>query len=169
MTDQPMQPIPRVETLFRHVPHPRLAELRQKKPPVTSDERVGFNGKIGLAITAIVGTMWAAYIFTVLALISLPAAIGSKNIIVIISWVAQTFLQLVLLPIIIVGQNILGKASDKRAIETYKDAEAILSECLQLQQHLQAQDVVLDNVIAHVKEHHEELQKLSARVGPAPA
>jgi hypothetical protein len=169
MTDQPMQPIPRVESLFQHRPHPRLAELRQKKPPVTSDERVGLNGKIGLAITAIVGTMWAAYIFTVLALISFPAAIDSKNIITIISWVAQTFLQLVLLPIIIVGQNILGKASDKRAIETYKDAEAILTECLQLQAHLQAQDVVLDDVVAHVKKHHEELQRLSARVGPAPA
>jgi len=169
MTDQPTHPIPRVESLFQHVPHPRLAELRQKKPPVTSDERVGVNGKIGLAITAIVGTMWCAYIFTLIALISLPAALSTGQAIVIVAWIAQTFIQLVLLPIIIVGQNILGKASDKRAIETYKDAEAILTECLQLQTHLQAQDVVLDNVIAHVKEHHEELQKLSARVGPAPA
>jgi len=149
---------------------PRLVTTPQVRYLVHGAGAVGrFNSRLAVLITKSVGTMWAAYIFTVLALISFPAAIESKSIITIISWVAQTFLQLVLLPIIIVGQNILGKASDKRAIETYKDAEAILTECLQLQAHLQAQDVVLDNVVEHVKEHHKELQKLSARMGPAPA
>ena len=115
--------------------------------------RVGWNGKIGLFITGIVGTMWAAYIFTVVALISLPSALSTGNIIIIISWIAQTFLQLVLLPIIIVGQNIQGAASDKRAADTYKDAEAILEQCVQLQQHLMAQDKILDDVLAHL---HQE-------------
>ncbi len=135
------------------------------------DERVGVNGKVALIITAVVGTMWCAYIFTLLALISLPAAISSGQAIIIVAWIAQTFIQLVLLPIIIVGQNIQGKASDKRSEQTYKDAEAILSECLQLQQHLQAQDTILDDVVDRVKRHHQELQRLSALVGtgaPAP-
>jgi hypothetical protein len=57
-----------------------------------------------------------------------------------VSWIAQTFLQLVLLSIIIVGQNIAAAASDKRAEDTYKDAESILSEALEIQKHLQAQD-----------------------------
>jgi hypothetical protein len=171
MTDQPMKPptIPRVEELFRHVPHPRIAQRRSEKPVKVDDERVGANGKVALVITAVVGTMWCAYIFTIIALISLPSALSSGQAIVIIAWIAQTFLQLVLLPIIIVGQNIQGKAADKRSEQTYNDAEAILSECLQLQQHLQAQDTVLDDVVAHVKKHHEELVKLSARVGPATA
>lgn len=43
---------------------------------------------------------------------------------VIIAWIAQTFLQLVLLPIIIVGPNVQA-AADKRAEQTYKDAEAL--------------------------------------------
>ena len=55
--------------------------------------------------------MWVAYLFTLLALISLPQAIKSGETIVIISWIAQTFLQLVLLPVIILGQNIQAKAS----------------------------------------------------------
>ena len=177
MTDQPIQPaatpapiqIPRVEELFQHIPHPRIAERKHDKPVKVKDESVGVNGKVALIITAVVGTMWCAYIFTLLALISLPAAISSGQAIIIVAWIAQTFIQLVLLPIIIVGQNIQGKASDKRSEQTYKDAEAILSECLQLQQHLQAQDTVLDDVVAHVKQHHEELQRLSARVGPARA
>jgi hypothetical protein len=112
--------------------------------------------------------MWTAYLFTILALISLPAAISSGSVIVIVAWIAQTFIQLVLLPIIIVGQNIQGKAADKRSEQTYNDAEAILSECLQLQQHLQAQDTVLDDVVAHVKAHHEALRRLTKQ-GPATA
>jgi hypothetical protein len=171
MTDQPIQSaqIPRVEELFKHIPHPRIAQRRSDKPVKVDDERTGVNGKVALIITAVVGTMWCAYIFTLIALVSLPSAIASGQAIVIVAWIAQTFIQLVLLPIIIVGQNIQGKASDKRSEQTYNDAEAILSECLQLQAHLQAQDTVLDDVIAHVKKHHEELQKLSARVGPATA
>lgn len=59
--------------------------------------------------------MWCAYIFAALALISLPAALLSGNIIIIVSWVAQTFLQLVLLSIIIVGQKVSSAITDARA------------------------------------------------------
>jgi hypothetical protein len=59
--------------------------------------------------------MWCAYAFGLLALISLPSAIRSGDSIIIVSWIAQTFLQLVLLPIIIVGQNVQAAASDARA------------------------------------------------------
>ena len=171
MTDLPLKPasIPKVEELFQHIPHPRIAQRKGEKPVKVNDGRVGVNGRVALIITAVVGTMWCAYIFTLIALVSLPSAIASGQAIVIVAWIAQTFIQLVLLPIIIVGQNIQGKAADKRSEQTYNDAEAILSECLQLQAHLQAQDTVLDDVIANVKRHHEELQQLSARVGPAPA
>lgn len=133
---------------FEHVPHPWIRERKQVKPPQTDDERVGFGALLGARITAIVGTMVTALGFTILALISLPAAIQSGNIITIVSWVAQTFLQLVLLPIIIVGQNVQGRAADKRAVQTYTDAEAILHECMQLQAHLMAQDKVLEDLIA---------------------
>ncbi len=169
MTDQPLPSIPKVEELFKHVPHPRIAQRKTEMPVKTDDERVGMNGKVALIITAIIGTMWAAYLFTILALISLPAAITSGSVITIVAWVAQTFIQLVLLPIIIVGQNIQGKAADKRSEQTYKDAEAILSECLQLQQHLQAQDKILDDVVQHVKAHHEALRRLGTQPGPATA
>jgi hypothetical protein len=156
MTDQTIPAPPahprRVSELFQHTPIKRLAELRAGRPPRVDDMRTGFNAKVAVFITTIVGTMWAAYIFTVLALISLPSTITKGDIILLVSWIAQTFLQLVLLPIIIVGQNIQGKAADKRSEQTYKDAEAILHECLQLQQHLQAQDKILDDVLRHLHE-----------------
>jgi hypothetical protein len=127
--------------------HPRVAQRKTERPVKIRDERIGINGRIGLFITMVVGTMWAAYLFAVLALVSLPAAIRSGNQIIIVGWIAQTFLQLVLLPIIIVGQNVQARAADKRSDQTFHDAEAILHECLELQRHLQAQDQVLDQLV----------------------
>src|SRR5438132_11154770 len=108
----------RVAAVFEHIPHPHTRDMlagSAPPPPKVDDERIGFNGKLGLLLTTIVGTMWAAYLFTVLALVSFPSAIRSGNSIVIVAWVAQTFLQLILLPIIIVGQNVISTSQDARA------------------------------------------------------
>src|SRR5438105_7716288 len=106
-----------------------------------------FNTWLAVMITKTVGTMWVAYLFAALALISLPAALASRDVIVIVAWIAQTFLQLVLLPIIIVGQNIQAATADIRSAQTYKDAEAILHECLRLQRHLKDQDSILNDLM----------------------
>lgn len=98
-------------------------------PPVTKDSAgTGFNARLGVRITAITGSMWTAYAFIALAAISLPAAIATGDKIIIVAWIAQTFFQLVLLPIIIVGQNVQAAAADKRAEATYLDTEAIIVE-----------------------------------------
>jgi hypothetical protein len=86
----------------------------------------GFNAKVALVITRSVGTMACAYLFGVIALISLPAAINSGQVIIIVAWVAQTFLQLVLLSIIMVGQTVQSAASDARAAKEFADTETIL-------------------------------------------
>ncbi len=85
----------------------------------------GFNAKFAVLITRLVGTMWCAYLFTVIALLGLNAALkaGGEGI---VAWIAQTFLQLVLLSVIMVGQNVQSIASDKRAEGTYEDAVKIL-------------------------------------------
>ncbi|MHB1472888.1 MAG: hypothetical protein ACYCV4_04545 [Dermatophilaceae bacterium] len=139
--------------IFEHVPHPHIAARKEAGPAKTSDQRtkgkgpIGrLNARFGVFITVAVGTMWCAYVFTLLALVSLPAALKSHDQIIIVAWIAQTFLQLVLLPIIIVGQNVQAAASDKRAEDTYKDAEAVLHEALQIQAHLQAQDEILQRL-----------------------
>ena len=62
--------------------------------------------------------MWCAYAFALFDLISLPNAIRSGTP-AIVSWVAQTFLQLVLLSVIMVGQNVQAAAADKRAEATF--------------------------------------------------
>jgi hypothetical protein len=106
----------------------------------------GFNNRLGYWITTKVGTMWAAYAFAALALISFPAAVASGDVRVIVDWIAQTFLQLVLVSVIIVGQNQLNAKAEMRAEATYKDATALLHEVHQLQQHLAHQDAELQRL-----------------------
>lgn len=84
-----------------------------------------FNTYLAVVVTKVVGSMWCAYLFAALALISLPAAIASRQPIVIVAWIAQTFLQLVLLPIIIVGQNVQAESSDERAQHDHDTLMAI--------------------------------------------
>jgi len=133
---------------YKYQQHPHVAT---RKHPAEKSRKIGVNERIGLWVTKRVGTMWAAYVFFGLTLVSLPAAIASGNVIVMVSWIAQTFLQLVLLPIIIVGQNIQAASSEERAIATYEDAGAILEEAKEIQVHLQQQDKALSTLVNKVK------------------
>ncbi len=101
-----------------------------------------FNKKVAVAITAKVGSMTAAYLFVLLAICSLPAVLDQTgwlghpfpgwlikpSLIALVAWVAQTFLQLVLLPIIIVGQNVQAEAADARAAKTFEDSEELVGQ-----------------------------------------
>ena len=109
----------------KHTPNPRIAEREKIGPHLTKNEHVGFNGRLAVFITKSVSTMWCAYIFAAVALISLPEAIRGGTA-PLVAWVAQTFLQLVLLSVIMVGQKVAAAASDKQALQTYKDTEALL-------------------------------------------
>jgi hypothetical protein len=105
---------------------PQLVLSHQIHKNIHGDSLIGrINTRLAVGITKLVGSMWCAYIFALIALISLPAAIGSHNAIIIVAWIAQTFLQLVLLPIIIVGQNVQAAASDARAENDHKTLLAI--------------------------------------------
>ncbi len=146
-----------MSSLFDYVPHPHIERRKAAGPPkvaaaiaqVHGPGPIGrFNAKVGLKITLIVGTMWAAYLFTLLALVSAPSALKSGDKIIIVAWIAQTFLQLVLLPIIIVGQNVQAAAADARSQATYDDAAAVLDEARQIQKHLEAQDAELARITA---------------------
>ncbi len=135
---------------FEHHPHPRVAAHKQVRPPRTTDEHVGVNGRVALILTTAVGTMWCAYAFAVLALLVLPEAVHG-GLLTLVQWVSQTFIQLVMLSVIMVGQNILSRASDKRADMTYQDAEATFHEAEQIQAHLKAQDDAMNALLEKVE------------------
>ena len=127
------------------------------------DRRTGiarFNAALAVAITKGVGSMWCAYAFAAVALFGLPGAIHG-GVYDVVQWIAQTFLQLVLLSIILVGQNVQAAASDKRARDTFTDAEMILTEVAQIHTHLQQQDKTL---LAQ----HDLLAQLRGRLDGTP-
>ncbi len=138
-----------VHIAFTPRPHPRINERRRTGPPQTTDEHVGTNGRIALVLTAAVGTMWCAYAFALLALVVLPQAING-GLLPLVQWISQTFIQLVMLSVIMVGQNVLGRAADKRAIMTYQDADATFHEVGQIQDHLVAQDAAINTLLDKV-------------------
>ena len=137
--------------IYQHIRHPRIASRLAERPVKVADflprgTAVNrFNTRIALLITQVVGSMWCAYAFALFDLISLPAAIrnGASGI---VTWVAQTFLQLVLLSVIMVGQNVQAAAADKRSEATFHDASATLHEVAHVQGHLAAQDVLLTRI-----------------------
>ncbi|ACU70831.1 hypothetical protein Caci_1911 [Catenulispora acidiphila DSM 44928] len=140
---------------YEHIPHPHVAARHAEGPVKVADQHrtdnavTRFNTQAALLITKAVGSMWCAYLFAAFDLISLPAAIrgGASTI---VAWVAQTFLQLVLLSVIMVGQNVQADAADARSEATYHDASATLHETAQLQEHLAAQDALLTRIAAHL-------------------
>jgi hypothetical protein len=61
--------------------------------------------------------MWCAYAFAALTLTSLPENMDSVAHFV--QWLSTSFLQLVLLSVIMVGQRLMGADSDRRLSETH--------------------------------------------------
>ena len=124
---------------------PQLILNRHVRKDVLGGGLIGrLNTRLAVIITKVVGSMWCAYAFALLAIVSLPAAIESHSPIIIIGWIAQTFLQLVLLPIIIVGQNVQAAASDARAESDHKTLLAIHTLTAQVHDLAEQQSRILD-------------------------
>jgi len=63
----------------------------------------------------------------------------------------SSLLQLVFMFVIMVGQEVLGRAGDQRAQLTFLDAEAVVHECRRLQRHLTAQDKAIGAICSYVE------------------
>jgi hypothetical protein len=91
--------------------------------------------------------MWAAYAFALLALISFPQALSAfirGDTVTGISWISQAFLQLVLLPIILVGQNVISASQDARAEADHETLTALHTMNVRQLQLLEQQERILD-------------------------
>jgi hypothetical protein len=126
-----------------HVPrHVRKEQIRAE---VHGSSAMGrFNAAVAVRVTKIVGTMYCAYVFTLIALVALPAAIQQGSPTVLINWLSSNFLQLVLLPIIIVGQNVISAAQDARAEADHETLTALHTMNVRQLQILEQQQQILD-------------------------
>lgn len=157
---------------YRHTPHPHITARTRTPPTMTTGTAGsgtvrrpgGFNERLALAVTRGVGTMTCAYAFAALALVSLPASVATGDPLVIVSWIAQTFLQLVLLSVLMIGGNIATATADARDERTFLDAEAILHTTVGITEHLTVQDAATVQVLAALGEHSEALAGLHTRL-----
>lgn len=157
-------------TLFHH-------EVRSHKPRnvnvLHEAERAaeGVNTKIAITLTNSVGSMWTAYLFVVIAIVGLFAILGvfSPIVAVLIAWASQTLIQLVLLPVIMVGQNVLNRKAELQAEEQFNTTMSTYHDIEQVMQHLVAQDAELlrhARMLEHLLEKNGiSLQQLEAEVG----
>ena len=136
MSETPQHPH---EPHYGHTKHGLPVHLRTLDHLPVHSAYARLNKAVALKITGWVGSMSCAWIFCLLALVSLPAVLTqafhlhvfpswliSVGLIALVAWIAQTFLQLVLLSIIIVGTNVSAEASDARAAKQFEDTEVIV-------------------------------------------
>ncbi len=114
------------------ISHPWIKQRKEEGPHLTKHEHIGFNGRLAVFITNRFGSMWAFYFLVIwmfgwMFLASTGFAYFRNDpypftFLLFLSNLVQLFA----LPILAVGQQVLSRASDKQAQQTYKDAEAIL-------------------------------------------
>jgi Tfp pilus assembly protein PilN len=105
-----------------------------------------FNEKIAYRTTKLFGSMWAFWLFAIWAFLPLiPALSQYKETIL---YISSGFVQLVALPLIMVGQEILGRSSEKRAETDHQ----VLNE----------QFEKIKELIEELKDLHQDTHKLLA-------
>lgn len=131
-------------SLFQHHPflHKPQNVNEQHKAELAAS---GVNTRIAVGLTKGVGTMWTAYSFAVLAIIGLLAILGwlPPLVALLVVWASQTFIQLVMLPILSVGQNVLGRHAELMAEEEFNTTMGTYHKIEGIMQHLSAQDAEL--------------------------
>jgi uncharacterized membrane protein len=124
-------------------------------PALIADEQVGLNGHIATALTGLVGSMWTVYVTLVIVTAWMAMGLwGPLRPVDPYPFQFMLFLgnvgQLLLCFVILVGQQLLGRAADRRSMQTYEHAEAIFERASALQEHLERQDRMLSQGISLV-------------------
>jgi hypothetical protein len=148
-------------TKYGHAVHARVFDHLPTNTPYAR-----FNKRLAVLITNNVGTMTCFWIFCVIAILGLPAAlveahvisptiglIGEAGFVIVVQWVAQSFLQLVLLPSLMVGQNLQNLAADARSAKTFEDVERII-------------DLLDCHTQGGLRDVLEAVQELKSQLGP---
>ena len=135
-----------------HTPHPHIARRKIQRAALTTDEHVGFNGWLAVGISKGFGSMWAFYVlifwmlgWMVLASIGFSIFKFDKYPFTFLLFLSN-LVQLWALPVLAVGQQVLSRASDKQALQTYQDAEALLQLTDQIHKLIEANHKLTEEI-----------------------
>lgn len=117
--------------MAEHTSHPWIVE-REQVAPHLAHRRLSLNEKFALFITKNFGTMTMFYvlaawmiIWPILAVLGLGMFRNDPYPFTFLLFMSN-LVQLLALPILAVGQQIMSRAADRQAERTYRDAETIL-------------------------------------------
>jgi uncharacterized membrane protein len=141
-------------SLLEWSPHPWIERHRVQPPPQAIDQAITVNGRIAAWLTERLGTMWAFYLAAATQIIWVVLAETGVQRFDRYPFAFMSFLstlaQLIFMIVIIVGQDVLGRAADRRSEQTFLDAKAILHECRRMKARLTAQDRILASLTGYV-------------------
>ncbi len=168
-------------SLLDSSPHPWIERHRVQPPPQAIDQAASANGRIAAWLTQRLGSMWAFYASALTQVAWIVLAEAGVQRFDRYPFAFMTFLstlaQLIFMVVIMVGQDVLGQAADRRSAQTFLDAEAILHECRRMKARMTAQDRVIDSLsgyaTAQVTEHlaqalHDARATLDSGPQPRP-
>jgi hypothetical protein len=170
------------EPHYGHTRHGMAVHARTIDHHPAGSAYARFNKRVALALTAGVGTMTTFWVFCLLALCSLPSVLSAfapfastfphwmvkASIIALVAWIAQTLIQLVLLPALMVGQNLQNEAADARTAKTFEDVEAVRADLTTALDRLDLETGGgLAVILAEVKAAHDDVKALRDILGTA--
>jgi hypothetical protein len=129
-----------------------------------------FNKKVALWQAEKIGTMTAYWVVLVLCLCALPAVLDQMGVMstqvffarygfyLLLTWGISTTFQAIMLPGLLVGQNLQNEAADARAAKQFEDTELITDR---LDLHTQGG---LTDVLRAVERQRDEMAMLAAAV-----
>ena len=135
-------------SLYKHLKHPHLSLNANQ---VHKSEQTGLNTRVALVLTKSVGTMVCAYLFALLAILGFPLLPFGTTATQLVQWTSQTFIQLTMLSVIMVGQTVLGRKAEIQAEEAFKRTQNSYHDLEQIMAHLDAQDEKISEIFNSLK------------------
>lgn len=134
-----------------------IADLKREFAPIQNTnevhkQRLSRTDKIALFITRRIGTM--TFFYACLVLVTIPIVYNPA--LPLVQYISSGYLQLILLPLILVGQNLQGRHAKLRAQHDYETNVKAEKEIESILLHLEKQDKTMLEILKRV----EKLEKV---------
>jgi len=129
-----------------------VEELKKEFAPIVNVNEVHRNkltktDKLALFITGKVGTM--GFFYVCLVLVTVPLIFNST--LPVVQYISSGYLQLILLPLILVGQNLASRHSELRAEHDYNTNVKAEKEIESILLHLEKQDELMLTILRKIE------------------
>ncbi len=134
----------------KYTPHPhqpRNVNLVHK----AEQETASFNTRFAILLTKGVGTMACAYVFALIAILGFPLLPFGPLATQLVQWTSQTFIQLTMLSVIMVGQAVLGRKAELQAEESYNTTMKVYADIESIMKHLDDQDALILKIVEKIE------------------